>query len=247
MSAAVLIYWHFSHWLWNSHLPKVSSLFRELGIFAAFIAVFETSDLTMSSCALFFIYWSFLPAQHICMMRGPLSGYLLISAKSLNTERHRNRPSFCFLLGFHCPAFHLGLCAVLMAQSGRYLVHMAVPGGGRSPTQRVHHAALRLAGWHVLVRSVLSWCTALGMLCVRSDHITVCLLDHCLTPFWVLTPLLVCPQRFADGRCLVAKWHHLQLPRLQLPSFPSTNAAADWRGDVQGIVSNSCPSDKLNC
>ena len=50
----------------------------------------------------------------------------------------------------------------------------------------------------------------------------------------------------ADGQCRVAQWHHLQLLRLQLPSFASANAAADSRGDVQGIVSSSCPSDKLN-
>lgn len=90
------------------------------------------------------------------MMRGPLSGYLFISAKLLNTEQHRNKPSFCFLLEFHCLVFCHGLCAVLMAQSWRYLVHVAVPGGGSSPKQCVHHSALRLAWWHVPVRSVLS-------------------------------------------------------------------------------------------
>lgn len=45
--------------------------------------------------------------------------------------------------------------------------------------------------------------------------------------FLGLNSLISMSAALADGHCLVAKWQHLQLVRLQLPSFPSTHAAAD--------------------
>lgn len=120
-------------------------------------------------------------------------------------------------MGFHCPAFHLVLCAVLMAQSWRYLVRV----GSTRPREQPRAARASRSTQTTWVALACAVCPAVTrsfrrLVCAKQSQCGVLARPLPGTFFRVLSPFSACPQ------CsLVAQRHQLRLLRLHsFPAFP---------------------------